>query len=503
MQQPAQPRPSANGYGRRKVDRVENKVQSGKTTSRQLTGKGGAYQSLSHDRLVYLSTCLVGHQVEVQVMDGSVFSGILHATNAERDFGIILKMAHSIKDSSEGMKNTSEAFSKLPSKTLIIPGKEFVQVTAKGVPTTLDGFRTEFMLEQQKELLTDSCISQSRHSEVERQLGRWVPDDDAPECPELDNIFDGHWNRGWDQFEANETLFGVKSTFDEDLYTTKLERGPQMSELEKEALRIAREIEGEDTRDLHLAEERGIQLHENLEVDEETRFSAVGREVDDSGYDDCEVILVDSRNDETFQGICSAMDKSSTDMSRRKTNDGAQVSSRSSSMAEVQSSQLSTSSNVFQTCYVDLAKLSSAEVVPKGGSILNRRFKALVSEHSGASCNKEDTRNQMEFKPNPNAKSFVPSQSPLRPASPVYSNSFYYPAGVATVPNMHGMPVGVGPSFSAHQHVIFNPEATPVPQQFFHPNGPQYGQQMMIGHPRQVVYIPSYPAEMPFKGREY
>lgn len=62
--------------------------------------------------------------------------------------------------------------------------------------------------------------------------------------------------RGWDQFEANEALFGVKSTFDEDLYTTKLDRGPQMRELEREALRIAREIEGEDTKDLHLAEVR-------------------------------------------------------------------------------------------------------------------------------------------------------------------------------------------------------------------------------------------------------
>lgn len=60
--------------------------------------------------------------------------------------------------------------------------------------------------------------------------------------------------RGWDQFEANASLFGVKSTFNEELYTTKLERGPQMRELEKEALRIAREIEGEDTLDLHLAE---------------------------------------------------------------------------------------------------------------------------------------------------------------------------------------------------------------------------------------------------------
>lgn len=49
-------------------------------------------------------------------------------------------------------------------------------------------------------------------------------------------------------------LFGVKSTFNEEIYTTKLEKGPQTRELEKLALRIAREIEGEDTQDLHLAE---------------------------------------------------------------------------------------------------------------------------------------------------------------------------------------------------------------------------------------------------------
>lgn len=52
----------------------------------------------------------------------------------------------------------------------------------------------------------------------------------------------------------NESLFGVKSTFNEELYTTKLERGPQTRELEEQALRIAREIEGENTRDLHVAE---------------------------------------------------------------------------------------------------------------------------------------------------------------------------------------------------------------------------------------------------------
>ncbi|XP_016478042.2 polyadenylate-binding protein-interacting protein 4-like [Nicotiana tabacum] len=619
MQQAVQPRSFANGFGRRKGEkemgtRLESRTQSTKTTSSRLTGVGkrGAYESPSHDRLVYFSTCLLGHEVEVQILDGSVFSGIFHATNADKDFGIILKMAHLIKDGSQGRKNTPESLIKPPTKTLIIPGKELVQVIAKGVPATLDVFQAELLREKQQELLTDSCISQSQHVEVERQLERWVPDEDALECPELDNIFDGHWNRGWDQFEVNETLFGVKSTFNEELYTTKLEKGPQMRELEKEALRIAREIEGEETRDLHLAEERGIQLHGNLEVDEETRFSAVVRGVDDSGYDDCEDILVDSRNDETFTGT-----------SVGKVVDGAEFSSRSSYTDELQSSQLSTSRNVYQTYYDDHSKQSSAKHVPQSASMMDesRGHKITFSEHDGASCNDEEMRMQMladeaqtsiledskssrlkketsdkggssadvsalsaplkcqdkiagsssekgpvasyksqdiarsanscvrpsssalssidkagaassnglsrsssvssfssekstkstlnphakEFKFNPNAKSFVPSQTTLRPASPVSDNSFYYPAGVAAMPHMHGMSVGigVGPSYAGHQPVIFNPQATPAPQPYFHPNGPQYGQQMMIGHPRQVVYMPTYPPESPYKGREF
>ena len=69
-----------------------------------------------------------------------------------------------------------------------------------------------------------------------------------------DAFFVIYLSRRWDQFEANEMLFGVKSTFDEELYTTKLERGPKMRELEREALRIAREIQVEETLDLHLAE---------------------------------------------------------------------------------------------------------------------------------------------------------------------------------------------------------------------------------------------------------
>lgn len=52
----------------------------------------------------------------------------------------------------------------------------------------------------------------------------------------------------------------MKSTFNEEIYTTKLVKGPHMRELEMHASRLAREIEGEDTDDLHLAEVKLVNL---------------------------------------------------------------------------------------------------------------------------------------------------------------------------------------------------------------------------------------------------
>lgn len=636
MQPAVQPRSAVNGYGRRRVEkdvgpRLDSKPQPGKANLGRLgsVGKDGGSESPSRERLVYLTTCLIGHHVEVQVLDGSVFSGIFHATNAEKDFGIVLKMARLIKDASRGQKNTFDGVSKPPSKTLIIPAKEFVQVIAKGVPITRDGLASELQREKQQELLIDSYISQSRRVEMERELEPWVPDDSDPGCPELENVFDVQWDRGWDQFEANETLFGVKSTFSEDLYTTKLEKGPQMKDLEREALRIAREIEGEDTHDLHLAEERGLKLHEKFEIDEETRFSSVYRVVDDSGYDDSEDILLDTRNDETFGGgYGSTVGKSFTDQSGAKSDDGAQVLTRTSSLDESlhcthpstdrdlhqpgsddhirqlsvgQSSrnnvpvadsrahenqfvdhassgfseELSGNPTIFEgaqtskpddsgsslwlrkessdkgglsanaTAYAPArpssnaqekissstepsegskssktqvaAQSASSRVRPSSSASSTSECGAVASASGGpglspsssvGSLSSEKSTlnpNAKEFKLNPNAKSFIPSHTPLRPASPVSDGSFYYPPNVTAVPHMPGVPVGIGigPSFAPHQQVIFNPQATSTPQPYFHPNGPPYGQQMMIGHPRQVFYMQTYSPEMPYKGREF
>ncbi|OMO70605.1 hypothetical protein CCACVL1_18764 [Corchorus capsularis] len=636
MQQVVLPKSSANGFGRRRGDRevgarVDNKVQSGKSNQGRIQntvpgGKTGAYESSSRDRLVYLTTCLIGHLVEVHVKNGSIYTGIFHATDAEKDFGIILKMARLIKDgTSRGQKAITDFVSKAPSKILIIPAKELVQVIAKDVAVTRDGFASELQREKHQEILIDSAISQSRHVEAERELEPWVPDEDDPQCPELENVFDGPLNRNWDQFETNQKLFGVKSTFNEELYTTKLERGPQMRDLEREAMRIAREIEGEDTRDLHLAEERGFHLHDNFDLDEEMRYSSVyrGSRVDDSGYEEEEDIMLDSQNMETFGESSDSLGNRPADLTSLQSIDGAQMMSSSSLVGEAPPFQANVGADWNRAGSNDQARQLASELPSKSFSISddgNRIQDNLLGEYGGSSSAKDlaekrpasddlqlpnsadpqslpndkidgsekggpsgiptthapssssskasekpsssgevseaqasskvaietqslnsrgrpgssassnsdrlgvvsassgpglspsssvgslssekSTLNPhaKEFKLNPNAKSFTPSQGPVRPPSPVSDGSFYYPTQMSPVPHMH-MPFGIGPSFPGHQPVIFNPQVAPVqsPQAYFHPNGPQYGQQMLVGQ-RQVVY---YQPEMQYKGREY
>ena len=80
----------------------------------------------------------------------------------------------------------------------------------------------------------------------------------------------------WDQFAANEQLFNVRATYDENLYTTALDKSSVGAHKQREAARLAREIEGQTTSNIHLAEERGQKVEGDYgELDEEDKYSGV------------------------------------------------------------------------------------------------------------------------------------------------------------------------------------------------------------------------------------
>eukprot|EP01102_Stenamoeba_stenopodia_P008534 TRINITY_DN245_c0_g1_i3.p1 TRINITY_DN245_c0_g1~~TRINITY_DN245_c0_g1_i3.p1 ORF type:complete len:236 (+),score=70.91 TRINITY_DN245_c0_g1_i3:225-932(+) len=148
------------------------------------------------ERNLYVTLNLIGHIVEVQVKDGSIFEGVFHAVKTD-SYGVVLKLARK--------KDPNAVTLPSPIETLLIPGSELVQVIAKDI-----NFVEETPTEA-TEFKTDKDISRAEFRE--RELVAWTPDADVPLNSALDNTFreKGQWN----QFEVNEKLFGVKTSFNE------------------------------------------------------------------------------------------------------------------------------------------------------------------------------------------------------------------------------------------------------------------------------------------------
>lgn len=100
---------------------------------------------------------------------------------------------------------------------------------------------------------TDAAISNNRFGN-ERTLQPWVPDStDGADGGLEASSSGGHW----DQFAENERLFGLKTDYDENIYTTAINKShPQYRERIAAAEKKAREIERSTAVTAHVAEER-------------------------------------------------------------------------------------------------------------------------------------------------------------------------------------------------------------------------------------------------------
>lgn len=170
------------------------------------------------------------------------------------------------------------------------PPKDTVKIPASNVLSFSPGSSgTGTMSKVQDSFRTDAEISRIGSAKRERELQAWQPDaEDASATPagnghESSRGDDVTFGPGatsgaqWDQFAANERLFGVRTQFNEDVYTTPLDRtAKDYKEKERLAERIAAEIQGSVTNNPHLAEERGISVDDSG-VNEEDKYGAVVR----------------------------------------------------------------------------------------------------------------------------------------------------------------------------------------------------------------------------------
>ncbi|KAG0667446.1 hypothetical protein C6P45_005499 [Maudiozyma exigua] len=242
-----------------------------------------------------LSNC-IGHEAIVTTVNGGQKKGILTACNLESNdsFDLVLKNPETVKGASNDKKEK-----KTTGETLLIKGDNVAELEFKDINLTLDwkaGSKQTSKVDTAKvtptmsyadrvakgvnKFRTDVAISKST-GPVERKLERWTPDvsDDATlgNAQTLEES-----STTWDQFSVNEKKFGIKSTYDEHFYTTRINKDdPNYQQKLKEAQRLADEIEGQGTSgNIHIAEDRGI-IIDDSGMDEEDLYSGVDRRGDE------------------------------------------------------------------------------------------------------------------------------------------------------------------------------------------------------------------------------
>ncbi|CAZ86354.1 unnamed protein product [Tuber melanosporum] len=249
-------------------------------------GESDTHDKHMHDRTLYLLMNLVGRQVTITLRNGARFAGILTGADTKsHDLGATMKWVRQVRtplgDNSDERVDEVEYVGGGLEKTMVFEPKDLVDIFAEKIALGEDEIQSQSAHQNGApagNFRTDAEIS-GNLALRERELHRWQPDEKATELS-LEETNQGS-GQSWNQFEVNERLFGVKSDFNPDIYTTKLDRShPLYQQREAMAEKIAREIESQGVgpnMNPHLAEERGVSWGDDSGKDEEDRYGAVQR----------------------------------------------------------------------------------------------------------------------------------------------------------------------------------------------------------------------------------
>lgn len=266
---------------------------------------------------------LQGQPVTATLKDGVRVTGILAAATPDAgDLSIALRQAVTILPASEGTP--------APKPALVLNGKDLVQLEAQDTdidfaalpqrPQSSASSSTPAAAAAATDSFrTDTDISRASQLGKERQLQAWGADASSYGAGGIEdgdggledglgrsvngNNGSGKGNAGrrggpasssngggaWDQFAANERAFGLRTDYDDEIYTTRLDRSTaDFKQREARAAQLEREILKGSTSstslayNAHVAEERGEQVADSL--DEEERYGAVIRTGTEGAY---------------------------------------------------------------------------------------------------------------------------------------------------------------------------------------------------------------------------
>ncbi|KAG8528108.1 uncharacterized protein KY384_007024 [Bacidia gigantensis] len=269
--------------------------------------EGGSAEKISHDRLLHLFANAIvnqerllisfqsangpwqGNNATLTTKNGDIYTGIFFGASLSQDEPeYLLKMVQHQRRGDRGevngvRENSREYIGVGEDHAMSFKLRDVVDFSPEAVPMATQEKRAHASSAQA--FRTDADIS-NRKGGQERELQPWV----APGVETHDQALEASEPTGtWDQFQANENLFGVKSDYDENIYTTRIDKShPNYRQREAEARRLAQrmgenftgkvnESEGWDEEDKYSGVKRGPNAYPPLQSNQPNKYQPPAR----------------------------------------------------------------------------------------------------------------------------------------------------------------------------------------------------------------------------------
>ena len=206
----------------------------------------------------------LGEKIRINLISGDIIEGLLNTIDSINNEYLII--------------NNPRRFSRtgiplfLKESLLKIYFKEILSINYEINNLILDN-------KKNNEFFSDSQISKKHYkSKKEEKLVKFeLKEEDKDKY--LNQKLEDENDENWDQFELNKKMYNVISTYDENLYTTKLDKNKISEEDKKYADKMYKEImsSSKNEKNVHILEDRGIIKQKDEEFNEEDKYSSVIR----------------------------------------------------------------------------------------------------------------------------------------------------------------------------------------------------------------------------------
>ena len=394
-------------------------------------GGNGIFTSNIHrERLLHLSLTLIGQKVVVSLTDGTVLEGVFHTftpfDGVETDMKnkyVLTAVTVTVPGKEAKIENGS---------TAILAVEKVVSLYGKNInldrPNQNGGAKSV-----KGEFVTDTQISGAKSAggkDLVAAGNAWTTGGNQTRADALSGALGGVGVRDtsglkgsigkWDQFKANEELFNVNASFDENLYTTELDKSQMDARKIAEAERIAREIESSTSNNIHIAEERGHAVE--TDYDEEDRYSGVLTKDGKQRHEVVDKVM-------TLPKMNYAAAAAKADMAKT-------AAATAADTKPTQTVKVETEKKGIPKEEVEVKKEENPEPPKEAAPVPDVKPKEVKEGSEFMQEEKKDVKkptklnaNAKEFTFNPSAKSFTPSFATGQPQLPPMDPNFHMHSG--------------------------------------------------------------------------